>query len=92
VPAVALAGGVPLIVGARFGGASVTICRLNEGSDVVKLPSLTRITMPETFAEPTGGVPVRAPVLAVNVAQLGRLVIENVSVSSSGSSAVGAKV
>jgi hypothetical protein len=43
VPAVTLVGGVPLIVGARFGGACTLIA--NEGSEAVARPSLTEITM-----------------------------------------------
>ncbi len=43
VPAVTLVGGVPLIVGARFGGACTLIA--NAGSAVDARPSLTEITM-----------------------------------------------
>ena len=43
VPAVTLVGGVPLIVGARFGGACTLIA--NAGSDADARPSLTEITM-----------------------------------------------
>src|SRR5690349_4094973 len=47
--------------------------------------------MPMLANEPTAdGVPVSRPVAALNVAQLGRLTIENVSVPPSGSLAVGA--
>jgi hypothetical protein len=43
VPAVTLVGGVPLIVGARFGGACTLIA--NAGSAVDARPSLTAIRM-----------------------------------------------
>ena len=53
---------------------------VNCGSEADDVPSLTVIVMPAnvpTFA--VVGVPVKAPVLALNVAQLGALLIENVS-------------
>jgi hypothetical protein len=43
VPAVTLVGGVPLIVGARFGAACTLIA--NAGSEVDARPSLTEIMM-----------------------------------------------
>src|SRR5262245_995715 len=45
VPCVAVADGVPLIVGARFVVGAVTVI-VNAGSDAVAVPSLTESTMP----------------------------------------------
>jgi hypothetical protein len=63
--------GLPEIVGARFGGALTTI--VNGATCALTCPSLTLIV---TFAnEPTlltVGGPGSRPVLAVNVAQVGR--------------------
>ena len=64
---------------------------VNAGSEALAVPSLTLIAMSAnvpTFA--AAGVPVRRPVVALNVAQLGRFAIANVSVPPSGSLAVGA--
>jgi hypothetical protein len=79
-------GGVPEIVGGVF-GESVTVI-VNAGSAAVSSPSLTLILM---FANVPAavGVPCRRPVLVENVAHEGGPVIENVSGSSSSSSAVG---
>jgi hypothetical protein len=79
-------GGDPEIVGGAF-GAAVTVI-VNAGSEVVAVPSLTRIV---TFANvPVAvGVPWIRPLLAVNVAQAGRFTIENVRVSPFASLAVG---
>src|SRR5690349_5459422 len=79
-PTVTLVRGVPEMVGARLAGAVVATVIENAGSDTVSVPSLTEITMPEVV--PTlfeAGVPVSMPVAGVNVAQLGLLVMENVS-------------
>ena len=61
---------------------------VNAGNDAVAVPSLTLIVM---FANVPAavGVPCSRPVLAVNVAHAGRLVIENVSGLLFGSLAVG---
>ena len=67
--------------------------RLKAGSAALKLPSLTLITMPEVV--PTSllpGVPVKAPVLVLKLAQLGLLLMLKLNVSSSGSDAVGVKL
>jgi hypothetical protein len=84
-------GGVPLIVGARFGGALTTI--ENAGNEAESLLSLTLMTMllnvPMLLAP---GVPVSAPVFTLNVAHVGRFAIENVSGSESASAAVGWKL
>src|SRR6185503_15238233 len=88
VPTVAVVGGVPEIVGARFGAASTVI--VNAGSDALAVPSPTLITMlPKAPA--AVGVPASRPVAVLKVAQLGRFAIANVSVPPSGSLAVGVK-
>ena len=87
-PTVVVAGGVPEIVGGWFGAALMVI--VNAGSEALAEPSLTPIAMLEnapTFAAP--GVPDSCPVVVLNVAQLGRFAIVNVSVPPSGSLAVG---
>ncbi len=80
--------GVPLIVGARFGGSLTTI--ENGASWALSCPSLTLMV---TFANvPTllaVGVPCSRPELAVNVAQVGRFAMLNVSVPPLASLAVG---
>src|SRR5262245_30173685 len=80
--------GEPEIVGGRF-GAGLTVI-VNAGIEALAEPSLTLIAMfanVPTFVVP--GVPVSRPVAVLNVAQLGRLAIANVSVPPSGSLAVG---
>src|SRR5438045_3799752 len=78
-------GGLPEIVGGRF-GCKTTIA--NAGSDAEALPSLTPITMFENVPAAVG-VPCSWPVVALNVAQVGRFAIVKVSVSPSASLAVG---
>ena len=81
---------MPEIVGARF-GAELTVI-VNAGNEALAVPSLTLIAIlgnVPTFA--VAGVPVSRPVVALNVAQLGRFAIANVSVPPSGSLAVGVK-
>src|SRR5512135_2745699 len=66
---------------------------LNGFIAVEVLPSLTMICTPVNVpALPSGGVPASRPVVASNVAQLGLLLISNVSLSPSGSLAVGWKL
>ena len=79
-------GGVPEIVGGVF-GESVTVI-VNAASESVSSPSLTLMEMLEKVPAAVG-VPCRRPVLVENVAHEGAPVIENVSGSSSASSAVG---
>jgi hypothetical protein len=89
VPTVADVGGLPVIVGAVFVAGAVTVIE-NAGSDAVLRPSLTEITMllyVRTLL--TDGVPRRRPVVVLNVAQDGRLLMENRSVLPSGSLATG---
>ena len=65
----------------------------NVGNATVAWPSLTRIVMFEyvcTCAVP--GVPDRRPVVVEKVAQVGRFVIEKLSVSPLASAAVGWKL
>jgi hypothetical protein len=89
VPTPPVVGGVPEIVGGRFG--CVTAIE-NAGSDAVACPSLTLIAMLANVPAAVG-VPDSCPVLPLNVAQAGRLVILNVSVVPvSGSLAVGVNV
>ena len=83
----ALVAGVPEIVGAAF--SAVTVIE-KDGNDLVELPSLTRIMMPDvvpTFA--AAGVPLSRPVVVLNVAQAGLFWMLNVSLSPSLSVAVG---
>jgi hypothetical protein len=89
VPAVTVVGGVPEIVGEVFGAVLTTI--ENVGSWAVPpCPSLTPMTMPENVpAFAAVGVPDKRPVAVLNVAQVGRFVMLNVSVPPSGSLAVG---
>ena len=68
-------GGVPEIVTA---GAEATVI-VNAGSAAVRVPSDTLMTMPPDTPV-TVGVPLSWPVVALNVAHDGLLVIENVSV------------
>jgi hypothetical protein len=82
--------GAPEIVGGELAADTVIA---NAGSETVLFPSETEIVMFEyVFAEPTGGVPLRRPELALNEAQEGRFATRNVSVSPSGSLAVGRKL
>ena len=83
-----LVAGAPVIVGAVLGGA-LTVSA-NEGNDVVALPSLTRMTMPDvvpTFA--VVGVPLKRPVVVLNEAHAGLLWMLNVSGSLFASLAAG---
>ena len=89
MPPVAVVAGVPEIVGGRFG--CVTTIE-NTGRDADACPSLTLIVMFEDVPA-AAGVPVSCPVLPLNVAQVGRFVMLNVSVvPASGSLAVGVNV
>ena len=81
--------GVPEICGGEFAMATITVmekaARLSEDS-----PSETLITMFELVpASASPGVPDRRPVDESKLAHVGRLEMENVSVSLSGSDAVG---
>ena len=72
--------------------AALTVIE-NAASDAEDVPSLTEIAMPEK--EPTlldDGVPVSAPVVVLKLAQLGLLMIENVSVLPLGSVVLGVKL
>ena len=89
VPCVAVVAGAPEIVGGRLPVGARTVIA-NAGSDAVAVPSLTEITMlPKSPSCPSGGVPLKPPVVVSNAAQLGRPVIANVSTLPSGSLAVG---
>ena len=81
-------GGVQLNVAEPLATASTVM--LKAASEVVVLPSLTRITMllnvPTLLAV---GVPCNRPVVVLNVAHEGAFVIENVNVLPLGSLAVG---
>ena len=92
MPCVAVVAGVPEIVGGRFVVGAVTVI-VNAGSDAVFGPSLAEILMLLNVAViPLGGVPDNRPVPVSNAAQLGWPAIENLSVSPSGSLAVGTNV
>ena len=89
-PTAADVAGVPLMTGFRLTVVTVTE---NGASETLAVPSDTEIVMllkvmPATLLL---GVPVRRPVELLNVAQLGRLTMEYVSVLPSGSEALGWK-
>jgi hypothetical protein len=88
LPDCTLAAGVPEITGALLAGAFTVMEKV--GNDLLALPSLTLMTMfeyvPACWAL---GVPVRAPLLELNVAHAGLPLIEKVSGSPSASLAVG---
>src|SRR5690606_31152313 len=92
VPWTTVVGGVPEIVGGRlFGSAAATVIE-NAGREAVALASLTVVTMFEyvpTCREP--GVPCRRPRDGSSDAHGGAFATEKVSLSPSGSLAVGAK-
>ena len=86
-----MAAGVPLIVGASL-TLVTAIAKLAKEMGLAT-SSVTLITM--SVVVPTSllsGVPVRAPVLVLKVAQSGLLVILKVSVSPSTSAAAGVKL
>src|SRR5262245_55447922 len=86
-PAIAVAAGVPEIVGGVFDEATVIE---NAGSETDDLPSLTLITtLPYVWMSAAPGVPRSRPVLSSNAAQLGRFAIANESGSWSASLATG---
>jgi hypothetical protein len=71
-PTVALAAGEPLITGGLFVEPVPETLIENAGSDAVLPPSVTLITMPEYVATLLAdGVPLRRPVVVLNVAQEG---------------------
>ena len=82
---------MPPMTGGWFAAADTLSEKL--GSDALAVPSDTEITMP--VYEPTlaaVGVPLRRPVVELNVAHVGRFTIENVNVWPSASDAVGVKL
>ena len=87
VPAVTALAGTPLMVGGAAGAATVIV---NAGSAVLKVPSLTLMTM---FAKlPTfvpAGVPESSPVALLKLAQEGRCATAKLSALPLGSLAVG---
>lgn len=80
--------GLPLIVGARL--ATPVTVRVKAGREVVTVPSLTLITIPE-WTDAIVGVPESRPVLVLKLAHTGLFAIENPSVFPSASLAVGWK-
>jgi hypothetical protein len=81
--------GLPEMVGARFVVPLVPLTVIAKaGSEALAEPSLTPITMFEKLPVDVG-VPVSRPVVELNVAQLGRFAMVNVSVLPSGSLAEG---
>src|SRR5262245_27627561 len=89
MPAVIDVGGVPVIVGGRFGGALTTIENVASCA-LPPCPSLTAMPMFENVPTlPAAGVPCSRPVVVLNVAQLGWFAMLNVKVPPSESLAVG---
>ena len=85
-----LVAGVPDIIGASL---RLITSILKAGSVTLNSPSLTLITIPVVM--PTSllpGMPVSVPVVVLKLAQLGLLLMLNVSGSLSGSLAVGVKL
>ncbi|MEQ1579368.1 MAG: hypothetical protein ABL964_02160 [Steroidobacteraceae bacterium] len=80
--------GLPRIVGARF--ATPVTVNVKAGSEVVTLPSLTLITIPECTAAVVG-TPESRPVVVLKLAHVGLLAIEKPRVLPSASVAVGWK-
>ena len=81
--------GMPLIVGGA-GSAAATAWMLNAGSEADSWPSLTLITMLANVPALVG-VPLKAPVEVLKVAQDGRFWTLKVSAIPCGSDAVGVK-
>jgi len=79
---------MPLMTG---GTLPLTTAILKLGSDVVALPSLTLMTIPE-YVPVLVGVPVSLPLYLLKIAHDGLLIIENVNGSLLASEAVGANV
>ncbi len=80
--------GAPDIVGVRF--VAFTVIENAASEALPPRPSLTLITMPEVVpASAAAGVPESRPVDVLKLAQAGRFVMANVSVSLSASDAVG---
>ena len=87
MPAATEVGGEPEIVSAALTWIE------NAGSDAEAVPSLTVITMPEYVPTLAAlGVPERVPLVLLKVSQAGRLATLKVSLSPSGSLAVGVNV
>ena len=92
MPLLLAVGGVQLSVAEPLLLPAALTAMLNDGSEVRFVPSLALIAMPEYVPTCEAvGVPVRAPEEVLNVAQLGRFVIDHVSVRPSGSEPVGRK-
>jgi hypothetical protein len=87
VPACTDVAGDPPITGA-VGGVPFTTVMENAGSQAVLLPSLTRMTIFDVVPVAVG-VPTNLPVYLEKLAQLGLLLILNVSLSPSASAALG---
>jgi len=79
------------MVGARFPEAAAVTVMVNAAREVVVLPSLTRITMPE-LTPAAVGVPDNLPVLVLKLAQPGLFEMVNPNESRSASLAVGWKL
>jgi energy-converting hydrogenase Eha subunit E len=88
-PTVADLAGVPLMTGGRLETAAAVMEKL--ASVAVKAPSDTLIAMLDAVPA-TVGVPLSLPVVVLNVAHAGLLVILKVSALPSGSDAVGVKL
>src|SRR5262245_51033947 len=92
VPSAFVVGGVQLISAEPVAAGPFTV-RSNAARDAVALPSLTEMTMPDVVpASPAAGVPESLPVVVLNVAHAGVLLMLNVMVSPSASAADGVKL
>jgi hypothetical protein len=76
-PTLAVAGGVPLITGARFAAGSTAMEKAARETFV--MPSNAAIVMAE-WVPVADGMPLSLPVAVLNVAQAGLFVMLNVSV------------
>ena len=82
---------MPEIVGGAAAGVAVTTME-KAAREALCVPSLTDMVMLESVpASELAGMPVRAPVVLLNVAHEGLLVIVKVSVAPLGSVVVGVK-
>ena len=88
-PVTAAVTGLPLMTGARLATAVAVMEKL--ASEALKAPSDTLIAMLDDVPAPVG-VPLNRPVVELNVAHAGLLVILKVKALPSGSDAVGVKL
>jgi hypothetical protein len=84
-PTVTVCVPLPEIVGARFAAVTVIVA----DRELLRVPSLAVIVTVDAPTSPAAGVPVSAPVVALNASQAGLPATEKESVLPSGSDAVG---